>query len=145
MPVEQMTPPEAWAALDEDPKALYLDVRTEMEFMKGHPEGAINIPVANPGPGGMQLNRDFLKVVEKVIPKDQPVFCGCAAGIRSQTAADLMAQAGYTNLVNIQGGFSGLVQNGQLVVMGWYDEELPVESEVNDENSYAGQKQKAGL
>ena len=77
MPIEQSTPPDVKDLLDEHPDAVYLDVRTESEFVAGHPTGAINVPVAFPGAGGqMAVNPDFLKVVEAVIPKDAKVVCG---------------------------------------------------------------------
>ena len=141
MAIAQLEPREAKAVMDEAENAVYLDVRTEMEFAQGHPKGAINIPVAVPGPVGMVPNPNFLNVVQKVLPdKDQPVFCGCQVGMRSQMAAESMARAGYSNLVNVQGGFGGKVENGILVVAGWRDSNLPVETEVNDANSYAGLK-----
>lgn len=145
MPIEQSTPPEAKALLDANPDAIYLDVRTEPEFAAGHPAGAINIPVAVPGPGGqMQLNPDFARVVERTIPKDAKVVCGCQVGGRSQMAADLMAQAGYSDLTNVRGGFGGLQdpETGE-VIAGWQDEGLPVETGVTDENAYQSLKARA--
>ena len=141
MAIAQLEPREAKAAMDEAGNAVYLDVRTAMEFAQGHPEGAINIPVAVPGAAGMVPNPDFLNVVQKVLPdKDQPVFCGCQVGMRSQMAAEAMARAGYSNLVNVQGGFGGKIENGVLVVVGWRDSNLPIETEVNAANSYASLK-----
>lgn len=144
MAVKQLEPGEAKAAMDEAENSVYLDVRTEMEFAQGHPEGAINIPIAVPGPGGMAPNPDFLTVVQKtLLDKEQPIFCGCQSGMRSQMAADLMARLGYSNLANVQGGFGGKVENGVLVVVGWRDSNLPVEIDVNDSNSYASIKAQA--
>lgn len=144
MPIKQLEPREAKAAMDEGENSVYLDVRTEMEFAQGHPEGAINIPIAIPGPAGMMPNPDFLNIVQKTLPnKEQPVFCGCQVGMRSQMAAELMAQTGYSNLVNVQGGFGGKVENGVLVVVGWRDSNLPVETDVNDSNSYASLRAEA--
>lgn len=144
MAITQLEPREAKAAMDEAENSVYLDVRTEMEFAQGHPEGAINIPIAIPGPAGMMPNPDFLNIVQKTLSnKEQPVFCGCQVGMRSQMAAELMAQTGYSNLVNVQGGFGGKVENGVLVVVGWRDSNLPVETDVNDSNSYASLKTRA--
>jgi rhodanese-related sulfurtransferase len=146
MPVQQLDPQAAKDAMDATDNAIYVDVRTESEFAQGHAEGAINIPVAQPRPAGMTPNPDFLKVVGAVLTdKDQPVFCGCQMGGRSQMAANLMEQSGYTNLTNIQGGFGGKVENGVVVVPGWRDSGLPVEMTVADENSYNGLKAKASL
>ncbi len=144
MSIKQVTPPEAKAALDADPDAIYLDVRTEMEFAMGHPAGAINIPVAFPDPaaGGMRLNADFLPMVQKLLPADKPILCGCQMGGRSQMAAQVLDQAGYTNLANVQGGFGGARDAG---IPGWKSAGLPVSSETGDDVSYAGLRKKAGL
>ena len=40
-----------------------------MEFAQGHPEGAINIPIAVPGAAGMMPNPDFLNVVQKTLAR----------------------------------------------------------------------------
>ncbi|MCE2433934.1 MAG: rhodanese-like domain-containing protein [Candidatus Latescibacteria bacterium] len=144
MAVKQLEPQEAKTAMDEAENSVYLDVRTEMEFAQGHPEGAINIPIAVPGAAGMIPNPDFLNVVQKILSdKEQPVFCGCQSGMRSQMAADLMSRLGYSNLANVQGGFGGKVENGALVVVGWRDSNLPIETDVNESNSYASLKARA--
>jgi rhodanese-related sulfurtransferase len=142
MSIKQMTSLEAKAALDADPGAVYLDVRTEMEFAMGHPAGAINVPIAFPdsATGGMRLNPDFLSVVQKVLPRDRPIFCGCQMGQRSQMAAQVLAQAGYTNVTNVQGGFGGSRDT-----VGWKAAGLPVSSEAGDDVSYAGLRKKAGV
>jgi rhodanese-related sulfurtransferase len=146
MPIQQLEPKAAKDAMDAAGNATYVDVRTEGEFAQGHPEGAINIPVAQSGPGGMAPNPDFLKVATEVLKeKDHPIFCGCQMGGRSQMAATLLEQSGYTNLANVQGGFGGKVENGVMMISGWRDSGLPVETDVNDENSYVSLKVKAGL
>jgi hypothetical protein len=56
----------------------------------------------------------------------------------------MMEQAGYGDLVNMQGGFGGLQDpaTGE-VITGWQDEGYPVESGSTDANSYDAQKVKA--
>jgi rhodanese-related sulfurtransferase len=144
MPIEQLTPPEANEAMNSDPEAILLDVRTEGEFAEGHPEGALNIPVLFAVQGGMQPNPEFVEVAEKVLSKDCRIVCSCQVGKRSQMAAQLLEQAGYGSLVNVQGGFGGLMDpaSGEVIV-GWRDEGLPVSAKVTDDNSYAGLKQKS--
>ena len=146
MPIEQIEPTEAKAGLDGDPEAVYLDVRTEMEFAQGHAEGAINIPVAVPDPAmGMAANPDFQQVAEQTLDKAKTIYCGCQVGARSQMAAEILEQAGFTHLKNIQGGFGGKrnQQTGEILVQGWRDLGLPVSTEVNEENSYDGLKKKS--
>jgi len=145
--INQTTPQAAHAALTADREAVYLDVRTEEEFAAGHPAGAINVPVAFPDPsGGMLFNPDFQRVVESLLPRDKPIFCGCQSGGRSQTAAEILAETGYTAVKNVRGGFGGARDpSGQLLVPGWIDSGLPISTEVDEAHSYAGLKQRAGL
>src|SRR5260370_37114646 len=78
---KQPEPPQAHEILKANPDALYLDVRTEVEFAQGHPTGAINIPVVFiKGPGQMEPNDEFPTVAEKVLPKDKKLVVGCMAG-----------------------------------------------------------------
>jgi len=146
MAIKQQVPPDAYATLQGNPGALYLDVRTEGEFAAGHAAGAINIPVmVAKGPGQMQLNLDFVEVAEKVIPRDQKLVVGCMAGGRSQRACEMLEEAGFTDLTNVVGGFGGQRDaSGQVVVAGWRDAGLPVTTELG-EATYAAQRAKAGV
>ena len=146
MPIKQQKPPEAHETLKQNPDALYLDVRTEGEFAAGHPAGAINIPVmVARGPGQMQMNPDFVEVVDKVIPKGRKLVVGCLSGGRSQRACDMLEDAGFTDLTNVVGGFGGQRdQSGKVIVTGWKDAGLPVTTDLGDA-AYAAQKAKAGL
>ncbi len=146
MPIQQLEPPQAYEVLQKNSDALYLDVRTEAEFERGHPTGAINIPVVFiKAPGEMEPNPDFLAVAEKSVPKNRKLVVGCQAGGRSQRACDLLAQAGYTDLTNGRGGFGGARDaSGEIMVTGWRDAGLPVSTEAGDA-SYAALRKKAGL
>lgn len=138
MAITQITPPEAHTLLGQGYR--YIDVRTEEEFANGHPASAVNIPVAviNPATGQMGLNADFGRVVEAHFPKDAKVIVGCQAGGRSQRAAEMMAQAGYTDVRNMQGGFGGARdETGRVVVPGWNEAGLPVSRECGPDDSYA--------
>jgi len=145
--INQTTPQAAHAAQTADREAVYLDVRTEDGFAAGHPAGAINVPIAFPDPsGGMLFNPDFKKVVESLLPRDKPIFCGCQSGGRSQTAAEILAGAGYTDVKNVRGGFGGARDpSGQFLVPGWIDSGLPISTEVDEAHSYVNLKQSAGL
>jgi rhodanese-related sulfurtransferase len=146
MPINQTEPSQAYEILKANPEAVYLDVRTEAEFAQGHPAGAINIPVVFiKGPGQMEPNDDFLRVAEKVLPKDKKLVVGCMAGGRSQRACEILEGAGFNDLTNVRGGFGGARdQSGRVVVTGWRDAGLPVSSDVG-ENSYQSLRRKAGL
>jgi len=144
--IKQLTPAEANDILASGEDAVYLDVRTEEEFAAGHPEGAINIPILFRGPGGPSPNPDFLAVVEKVIPKEKVVLCGCQTGGRSQMAAGALAGAGYEKVSNVDGGFGGKRDGaGRPVVPGWHESGLPVTVTPAAGASYAELKGKAGV
>jgi hypothetical protein len=52
----------------------------------------------------------------------------------------------YTSVTNIRGGFGGARDpSDQLLVAGWIDSGLPISTEVDVANSYAGLKQRVGL
>ncbi len=147
MAVKQITPPQAQEILEKDSTVLYLDVRTVPEFTAGHPQKAINVPVIffdqarQPAP-----NPDFLAVVEANIAKDAQIIVGCQAGMRSQRAAEILTQAGYTIVSNMQGGFGGARdQTGRVVTPGWHESGLPVSTDNGEGVSYTSLAAKAGV
>jgi len=146
MPVKQITPSQAHEMIQKDANVIYLDVRTVPEFAAGHPQGGKNIPVVFfSAPGQPAPNPDFLKVVETNLPKDATIIIGCQAGGRSQRAAEIMAQAGYANVSNMQGGFGGGQDQMGRVVPGWREAGLPVSNENGEAVSYASLASKAGV
>jgi rhodanese-related sulfurtransferase len=146
MAINQVEPTQAHAILKDQADAVYLDVRTEEEFAQGHPTGAINIPVVFIKAGTPpQVNDDFLKVAEQVLPRDKKLVVGCMAGGRSQRACEMLEQVGYSDLTNVRGGFGGARDaNGAIVVTGWRDAGLPVSRDLGD-SAYSALRKKAGL
>jgi rhodanese-related sulfurtransferase len=130
MSVKQIDPKQTSAILQEDKNAVYLDVRTADEFANGHVPGAVNIPVMMPDPVARRMapNPKFLESVQASYAKDKKIICGCQMGGRSQHAADLLVQAGYTDISNMQGGFGGAKDPmGRVTAPGWLQSDLPVE------------------
>ena len=130
MSVKQINPQQTNEILQKDKNALYLDVRTEPEFQNGHVPGAKNIPVVVPDPATRRMvpNPEFLKAVEAGWGRDAKIICGCQMGGRSQHAAELLVQAGYTDVSNMQGGFGGARDPmGQVVAPGWLQSGFPIE------------------
>ena len=70
----------------------FVDVRTPEEYLAGHADRAVNIPLDT-----LEANLDRLK-------KNEPVYLICQSGNRSQTAADILTQAGFTKAVSVAGG-----------------------------------------
>lgn len=82
-----------------------LDVRTKVEYSRGHMEGFKNIPV------------DELREKLEEIEKDRPVYVICQSGLRSYIAARILAGNGY-DVYNFSGGFRfyDTVTNDQCLV-----------------------------
>ena len=138
MLVKEITPQQAHDILQSDKESVYIDVRTEREFTAGHPQGAVNIPVALPDPErGMILNANFVNVVEKNFSKDKRIIVGCQAGPRSNAAAGLLQQAGFQNVSNVLGGFGGARDPlGNIIAPGWSSLGLPVSQDSGEGVSY---------
>ena len=140
MSIREMAPVDVAARLESDQEAIYLDVRSEHEFEQGHPEGALNIPIFHfdPSTGQPLPNHQFLAVVRGTIEPSRSVYVGCASGQRSFQAASLIASAGYGEVVNVDGGFSGKHDPfGGVVQAGWVDCGLPVSIGDGDDRSYS--------
>lgn len=137
--VEQTTPSDAATALRDDSKVVYLDVRSEPEFKAGHPAGAFNIPLLHldEATGRPDPNADFERVATSALDKHARTIVGCQSGGRSQRAAEILTSLGFTDVVNMQGGFGGARDpSGQVSVAGWQDSGLPVETTALPGRSY---------
>lgn len=145
MPIKEITPQEAHDLLQKEPSCVYIDVRTVREFVAGHPQDAVNIPVAFPDPAqGMVMNQDFVSVVEANFPKDKKIVVGCQAGPRSDAAARLLQQAGYQDVSSMQGGFGGMRDPfGRVIAPGWSSLGLPVSRDNGEGVSYESLATKA--
>jgi rhodanese-related sulfurtransferase len=145
MSVQNVTAEEAKEILNSDSKAVYIDVRTENEFMSGHVPNAVNIPVVLPDPATRQMkpNPEFVRVVSAHFPKNKRIIVGCQMGGRSQLAAQILGQEGFEAVSNMQGGFGGAKDAmGRTVALGWSQLGFPVEMEVPAGTSYAELKNK---
>ena len=126
--LRRVSPKEA-AELIEKEGYVYVDVRSVGEYEQGHPAGSFNVPVSQPGPGGMQPNPDFLAVMLANFPTSTRLVIGCQSGNRSQRAYGMLAQAGYAHLVDQRAGWGGARDPfGQVQEPGWQGAGLPTES-----------------
>jgi rhodanese-related sulfurtransferase len=79
-----------------------VDVREEGEFAKGHLPGAVHL-------GKGVIERD----IEKTIPDPAtPLVLYCGGGFRSALAADAVQKMGYTDVISMDGGWSGWTGKG---------------------------------
>jgi rhodanese-related sulfurtransferase len=121
----RVTPREAKDLLDQG--YVYLDVRSTPEFERGHPRGAVSIPLLEAGPQGMQPNPDFVETARASFSLDAKLVVGCEAGARSARAVAALEEAGFTGLADQYAGFGGAKDSsGRRVEAGWRDCGLPV-------------------
>jgi len=73
---------------------IVIDVRKKSEFDSEHLINAINIPLN-------EINNHLAE-----FPKDKPFILHCAGGYRSMIAASILKQRGWTNFVDVIGGFN---------------------------------------
>lgn len=140
MAAKSVSPEEAAALLADG--HVYVDVRTEPEFEAGHVPGALNVPLLNPGPGGMVANPEFLSVMQQAFGTGEKLVVGCKAGGRSKKAVDQLAQAGFTELSDMAAGWDGSRDAFGRVVPGWSKQGLPVEQGKPAGQAYADVKQR---
>lgn len=139
MAIRSVEPPEAQQEMTSGAEHVFLDVRTVAEYDAGHPAGSLNIPWALKGMMGMSPNPDFLATVQKHVPTDATVYVSCKMGGRSMHACQQMEAAGYTNLINIDGGYGGRPDpDGGPGVKGWAEAGLPVENSGSTYESLKG-------
>jgi len=141
---KSLDPKSAKKLLDGGEGWIYLDVRTEPEFRASHPTGAWNVPVMMRDPMGRgSPNAEFVAVVKKHFPPSTRFVVGCASGVRSMRACDLLEAAGYAELVNVSSGFQGRMDEAGNVEPGWQACGLPSESAGPTERTYEKLREKA--
>ncbi len=80
--------------LDEKKGAVILDVRTDREYSEGHIPGSVHVPLTEVG------------TRVKKLKKDKEIVVYCQHGNRSIWAIKRLMGMGYTNLVNLKGGYN---------------------------------------
>ena len=86
--------------------ALLLDVREPAEYAAIHAPNAKLMPLGEVG----------LRLKELEAWKDKPVAVICRSGRRSAQAVAILQEAGFTQVVNVQGGTNAWVQAGLEVI-----------------------------
>jgi rhodanese-related sulfurtransferase len=128
--MKHLTPKEAAQFLHDNPSALFIDCRSEIEFLfVGHPAGATHISW-NDGPD-WDINPHFLGEVKMLAGHsgDRPVVLICRSGNRSVDAGKLLEEAGFTKVFNVLHGFEGELDDNHHrgATNGWRCDGLPWE------------------
>lgn len=106
--MREITVDEAKARLAQNPKAVLVDVREDLEWQEGHAVQAVHL-------GKGVLERDL----EKAFPDPATeLLMYCGGGYRSVLTADVAQRMGYTNVASIIGGYKAVVADGWRLVKG---------------------------
>ena len=106
--MRSLDPRAAWTLLQQNPEAVLVDCRTEIEFMYvGHPVGAEHVAWQE-GPV-WEIDPEFVDKVKRLVRNDltRPVLLICRSGHRSACAGDALEQAGFSSVINVVEGFEG--------------------------------------
>lgn len=76
--------------INNDEGTVIVDVRSNEEYLGGHVEGAVNIPL------------DTISDID--YDKETTIILYCATGVRSLEAAKQLNEMGYTHIYNLDGG-----------------------------------------
>ena len=97
--VREVTVDEARARLQQNPRAVLLDVREDNEWAKGHAAQAVHL-------GKGILERDL----EKLFPDpDTEIIMYCGGGFRSALTCDAAQRMGFRKVASLAGGYKALV------------------------------------
>jgi molybdopterin/thiamine biosynthesis adenylyltransferase/rhodanese-related sulfurtransferase len=100
--IEEISAVEAQALHDSPEPPLFVDVREPDEWEEGHVPGAIHVT------RGRLESR-----IEGLVPdKERPLVVYCSVGSRSAFATKALEEMGYTDVVNLAGGFTDWKRNG---------------------------------
>lgn len=131
--IPDIAPAETWAAMQNDPAAMLVDVRTDAEWnFVGIPDlveaGKRVVLIPWQVYPSMAVNSHFTEALRKggVLPEHRVYFI-CRSGARSLAAAQAAQAAGYAAVFNVADGFEGPVDRdghrGQAA--GWKAAGLP--------------------
>ncbi len=94
--IENLSPDEFKRKMEEDKKAVLIDVRTKPEFIQGRIPKAKLIDISS---------SSFTAEIAK-LDKNRPYFVYCQSGMRSRAACSNMKKLGFENVYNLAGGIS---------------------------------------
>lgn len=130
-----VTARQAWEVLAENPTAVLVDVRTQVEWnLIGKPDlSSIDREpiylqwVTMQGPNPDFLDELRARLEEREVATDAPVFFMCQSGGRSKVSAIQCTELGYSACYNIAEGFEGDLDEHQHrnSVSGWKVAGLP--------------------
>ena len=125
-----VNPLEAFAVLNEDPRANYVDVRSVVEFAVSHPKSArvFNVPLVffHPTTKAVHSNDSFLLVMNDVFGTASRIIVGADDGERAVESAKVLMADRFTNVSAMSKG-----------IAGWNQYNLPTTTDNRPGVSYA--------
>jgi rhodanese-related sulfurtransferase len=110
MSVPTITPQELAELSRRGRKVELIDVRSPVEYREVHAEPARLVPLDTLDPRAVMEARNG--------SKDEPLYTICRSGSRGRQACERFHAAGFTNVVNVEGGTQAWEQAGLPVVRG---------------------------
>jgi len=126
--MKDLTPSAAHAYLCSHPEAVFIDCRSEIEYLfVGHPVGAIHI--AWQDAPDWDVNPDFLGHARMAASVNRPVVLICRSGRRSADAGRYLEKYGFPEVYNVEHGFEGDMDEARhrSTKNGWRFDGLPWE------------------
>jgi rhodanese-related sulfurtransferase len=111
--VENISPPQVWHALQQNPQAQLVDVRTDAEWTY---VGLTDLSAAGKQPvlipwqifPKMEVNAAFIDQLKQAgFTPEHHIYFLCRSGVRSLAAAQAAQAAGFPNAFNVADGFEG--------------------------------------
>jgi len=128
---------QAWQLLQEDPRAVLVDIRSTMEYLfVGHPKGSVHVPwIDEPE---WTVNPDFVTDIRKLLLGGAictvddgcaPVILICRSGKRTLEAGKALSEAGFNKVMHVNEGFEGDLDEDhhRSTANGWRFQNLPWE------------------
>lgn len=131
--VDNVPPSDTWEALQTDPQAQMVDVRTDAEWnFVGVPDlaqaGKQVVLIPWQVYPTMAQNADFADHLKQAgFTPDHHIYFICRSGVRSLNAAMAAQQAGFPNVYNVADGFEGPIDadGHRGKAAGWKADGLP--------------------
>jgi len=108
MSVSVVSPKQLFDRIQGGESIALIDVRTPVEFQEVHATIARNVP----------LESLDCRAVIAGHEQDKPLYVICRSGSRGRQACDKIMAAGFTNVVNVEGGTTAWEQAGLPVARG---------------------------
>ena len=110
MTTATISPVELAELLKSDSHVDIIDVRTPVEFRAAHLRNANNVPLDQLDPSAVMQSRNGSQA--------KPLYVICQSGSRGRTACQRFQQAGFSNVINVEGGTTACEKSGLPVELG---------------------------